>query len=137
MANKNRLARGFVFVLVCGLAIAGCDGVMNTEKGYTFKFKVDNNTSQTITKLEFINGDTRNDNVLSSSSESVSPGKRSMQFIVSGFTVDDYDDGTRIFGVKATFEDGSNAFGWSYAGHEEKILASVYSYGVFFRRGNW
>jgi hypothetical protein len=49
----------------------GCGGLISPEKdGCTLKFKGDNNTghnggaAKTITKVEFINGDTRNDDVL-------------------------------------------------------------------------
>ena len=139
-----------VTVLALVFALAGCGKVDSEgEDGYTFRFKVDNNTHlnggalKTITKVEFINGNTRNDYVRYASSEELSPGgERSIQYTARGFTVE-YTPGTRIFGVQVTFEDGTKVFKWSYAGHNENILVSVNhpgysnSSGISFSQGNW
>ena len=139
-----------VVIVIIAITLAGCNGVVNPEEnGYTFKFKVDNNTNQnggtpkTISRVEFINGDTRNDDVRYSSGQSLNPGgERSMQYTALGFTIE-YTSSTRIFGVQITFEDETKVFKWSYAGHNEKILVSVnppdyYNpTGISFSPGNW
>jgi hypothetical protein len=138
--------------LVFALALAGCDWIAGDGEGgypYTFRFKVDNNTHlyggapKTITKVEFINGDTRNDLVLYQSGQPVTPGgARSTEHHVSGFTIE-YSPSTRIFGVQVTFEGGTRAFAWSHAGHGQKILVSVNPPDYFnlsvisFSLGNW
>ena len=139
--------------LVFCLALTGCNGITSGgEDGYTFKFKVDNNThqsggtSKTITKVEFINGDTRNDTVLSWSGQTIAPGgARSMQHTVRGFTIE-HTPSTRVYGVQVTFDDGTAFFKPGYAGHESKILVSVNhpTYynpnnpsGISFSPGHW
>jgi hypothetical protein len=153
MARK-KLFRGIrTLMLIGSLVLAGCDGIINPEEdGYTFKFKVDNNTdlsggtAKTITKVEFINGDARNDTVLDWSSKTLDPGERSMQHTARGFTTE-YTTSARIFGVQVTFDDDSKVFNWSSAGHGSKILVSVdhpgyyngyYNQsGIRFSPGNW
>ncbi|MDR2494389.1 MAG: hypothetical protein LBD24_04100 [Spirochaetaceae bacterium] len=145
------LLRAAVMAAVAGLLLAGCGaGILNDEKGYLFKFKVDNNThlnggaGVAITEVAFINGDTRNDNVLLWSSETLLPGDdRSRQYTVRGFTIEYPTSSTRIYGVRITFEDDTKAFNWSYAGHENKVLVSVghpsryNDSGIIFSPGNW
>ena len=144
------MKRVSVAVLALVFVLAGCGEIDSEgEDGYTFRFKVDNNTHlsggapKTINKVEFINGDTRNDDVLFWSSQPISPGgERSMQYTARGFTIE-YTSGTRIFGVQVMFEDGTKVFKWSYAGHNEKILVSVNppdyynASGISFSPGNW
>jgi hypothetical protein len=136
-----------VLMLLSSLVLAGCGDVLgNTGDGYTFKFKVDNDTNlnggspKTINKVEFINGDRQNDNVLYSTTQALLPGSRSTLYIVSGFTVE-YSYSTHKCGVKVTFDDGTTAFGWSYFGHENKVLVTAaYSWGkikISFSLGNW
>jgi hypothetical protein len=106
---------------------------------------VDNDTNngnppKAITRLEFINGDRQNDDVLSTKSLSLSPGDRSSEYRVSGFTVD-YGNSRRKAGVKVTFADETIAFGWSAFGHENKGLVSAAYYKgsirIGFSEGNW
>ena len=144
------MKRVSVAVLALVFVLAGCGEIDSEgEDGYTLRFKVDNNTHlsggapKTINKVEFINGDTRNDDVLFWSSQPISPGgERSMQYTARGFTIE-YTSGTRIFGVQVMFEDGTKVFKWSYAGHNEKILVSVNppdyynASGISFSPGNW
>jgi hypothetical protein len=148
--RKTITLPALVIALAAALILAGCDGAYNEEKdGYKFKFKVDNNTSlnggtpKPITKVEFINGNTRNDEVLSWSTATIEPGgERSMQYTVMGFTIE-RTSSTRIFGVQVTFDDETKAFNWSYAGHESKILVAVghptihNQSGMSFSYGNW
>ena len=135
--------------LAATLILAGCDGTYDVEKdGYKFKFMVDNNTHfgstpKTITKVEFINGNTRNDKVRYWTTEQIEPGgKRSTQYTVTGFTIE-HTPSTRIFGVQVTFEDETKVFNHSHTGHESKILISVdpptyYNQsGIKFSIGNW
>ncbi|MDR2759652.1 MAG: hypothetical protein LBB78_09765 [Spirochaetaceae bacterium] len=146
---KKKLFRGITALVLLGsLVLAGCGGVLSSdEEGYTFRFKVDNDTnltgaSKTISKVEFINGDRQNDKVLYWAAPTLAPGNRSMLYIVPGFTVE-YDYSTRKCGVKVTFDDGTAIFGWGYFGHENKVLVTVdYSlywdyYSVSFSLGNW
>jgi hypothetical protein len=123
------------------LALAGCDlEAKDGEDGYTFRFRVDNNTAQNITKLEFINGDRQNDDVLSTRTLSLSSGDRSSEYRVSGFTIE-YGDSRRKAGVKVTFADETAAFGWYAFGHENKVLVSATYYvgkiRIDFSEGNW
>jgi hypothetical protein len=154
--TKKRLFRGMgALILFCVLVPAGCGGVIDPEEdGYTFKFRVDNNTDyngsagKTITKVEFINGNTRNDDVLGWSGETLAPdGPRSRQHTVWGFTIE-RTSGARIFGVQVAFDDNSKVFAWNDAGHNEKILVEVYPAGYYnssyhsspwirFSSGNW
>jgi hypothetical protein len=121
------------------LTLAGCEVTEGSGDGYRINFKVDNNTSQEISKVEFINGDTQNDKVVGTIWSGVSAGKRSSEYRVYGFDIE-YGSSTRRFGVKVTFEDNSTKFDWSYAGHESKVLVSVnssyYNY-MNFTSGNW
>jgi hypothetical protein len=137
MAKKKfGLGMAAVMFLAVGLVLAGC-GASEEGDGYRIYFKVDNNTSQGITKVEFINGDTANDDVLTSHSVTLAKGDRSMEYRVWGFDIE-YGSSTRRFGVKVTFEDGDTLFNWGSAGHESKVLVSVSSYYYMsFSNGNW
>jgi len=140
MANKKNFWGMLVVVLVFGVVLIGCDGEAKSDgETYTFNFKVDNNTSDIITKVDFINGDTQNDRILRTVT-SIRAGERSMEYRVSGFTVD-YGSSTRKYGIKVTYEDNSTAFAWSSAGHGSKILVSVnsnsYWYPISVSSGNW
>jgi hypothetical protein len=132
---KRRMA--LVGTLALVFTLLGCEMVTYSEKaGYMFRFRVDNNTSQDIKKVDFINGDHANDNWVGSDSSSVKPGERSREHIQNGFTIE-YGSSRRKFGVRVTFEDGTTLFDWSSAGHETKILVSVYPSYIYFSEGNW
>jgi hypothetical protein len=131
---------------------AGCGGISAIpEDSYTFRFKVDNDTNlnggipKTIKKVEFINGDRQNDDLLHRTDETIGPGTgRSPEYRVSGFTVES-DNSTRKCGVKVTFEDDTTVFGTDVFGHGNKILVTVkYSYYymypeyyISFSLGSW
>ena len=145
-----------VLAAALALVLAGCGDLANAgesanteEDSYAFRFKVDNDTNQnggapkTIKKVEFINGDRQNDNVVGLWTVTVEPGDRSsLEYTRSGFTVK-HDDSRRKCGAKVTFEDDSTAFGWDAFGHNNKVLVSVnYSfyvdyYYISFSVGNW
>jgi hypothetical protein len=132
--GKNRLA----LLLAFALLLAGCNG-SSVEKGYTFRFKVDNDTNlnggipKTIAKIEFINGDRQNDRVLEWDTQPVAPGERSAEYRVSGFTVE-YDYSTCKGGVRVTFDDETSTFNWDAFGHGNRILVTVSS---DFRNGDF
>jgi hypothetical protein len=134
MKNLRKMLGVIAIGVVIAVGLAGC-GEAKEGDGYRIYFKVDNNTSQGITKVEFINGNTANDDVLTSHSVTLAKGDRSMEYRVWGFDIE-YGSSTRRFGVKVTFEDGDTLFGTSFAGHESKILVSV-SYYMGFSNGNW
>jgi hypothetical protein len=136
MAKKKfGLGTLVIMFLVFGLFLAGCK--VSEEDGYRIRFKVDNNTSQAISKVEFINGDRQNDMTVFTNNITISAGNRSFEYDVSGFTVE-YGSSTRRFGVKVTFADGTTRFNSSYAGHDQKVLVSVSSsYYMSFSSGNW
>jgi hypothetical protein len=136
---KNKFGLGMLAVMFLALFLAGCKVVEGDGDGYKIRCKVDNNTSQSIEKVEFINGDKQNDKVVFSSSITISAGQRSFEYPVSGLTIE-YGSSTRKFGVKVTFADATTKFDWSYAGHESKVLVSVnstYSNWMGFSSGNW
>jgi hypothetical protein len=148
----TRLALIGAVAAVAATGTAGCNGVDDGNSGYTFKFKVDNDTNldtdmpKLITKVEFINGDRQNDNVLSQTLQAIAPGTRSAEYYVHGFRVeDDHDAARRKCGVRVTFEDGATLFGWDAFGHGSKVLVSVeydyyleYPYTISFsERESW
>jgi hypothetical protein len=137
MANKKFWP---VMALAFGLVLAGCDSDSSDDgNSYTLKFRVDNNTSQAISKVEYINGDKQNDKALSTRVITIPVGDRSSEHSVSGFNIE-YGSSTRKFGVKVTFADNTTVFNWSSAGHGQKILVSVsssYSNYINFSAGNW
>ncbi|MDR2815022.1 MAG: hypothetical protein LBB79_10280 [Prevotellaceae bacterium] len=110
---------------------AGCNVADDEKDGYTLRFKVDNDTNlgdmpTDIKKIEFINGDRQNDNVLRSIIQTLPPANRSMEYRVSGFTMKDECDSARHkCGVRITFEDDDAAFDWDAFGHGSKVLVSV------------
>ena len=132
--SKNRLT----LLLTFALALAGCNG-SEVEKGYTFRFRVDNDTNlnggipKTIARVEFINGDRQNDRVLEWATQPVAPGERSAEYRVSGFSVK-YDYSTRKGGVRVTFDDETTAFSWDAFGHGNRVLVTVSSE---FRNGDY
>jgi hypothetical protein len=131
---------GVTVLLLSALVLTSCGMTTDNDNGYKFKFKVDNNTTQTITKLEFINGNTSNDKVLYYTAREILPGKRSDEYTQSGFTVE-AGSSTRYCGVKITFDDGSTVFGYDAFGHENKILVAVENNWrgdyISFSNGNW
>jgi hypothetical protein len=138
MANKKFWPGTLATVMALGLVLAGCDSDSSDDgNSYTLKFRVDNNTSQAISKVEYINGDKQNDKVLSTRSTTIPAGERSSEHSVSGFNIE-YGGSMRKFGVKVTFADNTTRFDWSSAGHGQKVLASVGSYYyISFSAGNW
>ncbi|MDR1231902.1 MAG: hypothetical protein LBK61_10950 [Spirochaetaceae bacterium] len=146
MGAKRFLGFGLpVVLLALGLVVsalltlAGCEVTEGSGDGYRINFKVDNYSSQEISKVEFINGDTQNDKVVGAYMLSLPVSQRSSEYRVYGFTIE-YGSSTRRFGVKVTFADGTTRFASYYAGHESKILVSVgssyYNY-ISFSTGNW
>jgi hypothetical protein len=141
MAKKGFLLGMLALALTFGLALTGCD-VTTTEDedaGYTFKVKVDNYHSSlgTITKIEFINGNTQNDKVVKTYTGGSTPyGSRSEELVVSGFTVE-AGTGTRYCGVKVYNSTGTFVFGYGAFGHESKILATIGGTNSGLHAGNW
>jgi hypothetical protein len=138
MAKKGFLLGMLAMVLVFGLVSTGCDISTSDADGdgYTFKVKVDNYSNSTITKLEFINGNTQNDTVLKTASLSLTSGSRSSEYSVSGFTVE-AGSTTHYCGVKVTFSGGTSRFGYTTAGHGSKLLLRMTDSVGSFSEGNW
>jgi hypothetical protein len=112
-----RLA-GFLFVL----ALAGCDGVsVGGGESYTFRFKVQNNTRETITQIEFLNGTNRDALVLRRiPNQTLGPNELSIQYRVPGFS-QEYGINERYCAVILTYSDGTDAFRYGHFGPESKI----------------
>ena len=141
--KKSWLAWLGIAALAFGIILSGCDGISSTttdDESYLFKFRVDNYTSETITKIEFINGDLPNDKVLSWTVYSLAPGARSSERRVSGFTIE-HGENKCIYGVKVTYTNDPTDFGfaWDSAEHESKITVSIYETSPYIRfsPGNW
>ena len=123
--RKIRLAWLGMAVLAFGMVFAGCgDGTFTEPEGFMFKFRVDNYTSETFTKVEFINGDLPNDNALSWTVYNLAPGQSSSIRSVRGFTIEDGEDNC-IFGVKVTYSDNTFDFAYDSAKDKSKISVSV------------
>jgi hypothetical protein len=132
-----------LLALVFALALTGCDGEWITSAiGYTFRFRVYNNSSAIITKVDFINGSNRNGFVLRSPSGiRLTNGELSDEYRVSGFT-EEYGTNERFCGVIVTYADGTDSFAYWHSGHESKILVTAtddYWSGrkLAFSSGNW
>jgi hypothetical protein len=134
MKRKRFFAGTLAVVLAFSLAVIGCE-TDPEDDGYMFKFKVDNNTSATITKVEFINGNTQNDKVVGSTLN-ITANNRSTEHSLSGFTVE-AGSSRRYCGVKVTYSGGSTKFSYSSYGHQSKILVSVGDNSITFSEGNW
>jgi hypothetical protein len=141
--NKWYVVGMAVLALVFALELSGCgepDGA--GDDSYTFKFRVDNNSSKTITKIEFFNGSNKSNRVLDKvSALNLANGEMSNEYKVSGFT-EEYEENKRLCGVMVTFEDESTVFGYWNSTHESKILVTAkYSYWegyhIDFSAGQW
>jgi hypothetical protein len=125
MAHKKNWAGILVMVLVFGMTVVSCDNTLTGNTDYTFEFKVEKSSGgigTPITKIEFINGSSRNDPVLATETVHLDFGEMSTVYTVSGFTNKDGDD-NRIFGINLTFENGGTYFEWSSAANGSKIHA--------------
>jgi hypothetical protein len=124
-------------VLVFGLVLTGCDITINEDvTTYDFKFKIDNNTSYTITKVEFFNGNSSSSSLLKGFTGTQSPGTRSEELAVSGFTAVS-GASTHYCGVKITLSNATSAFGYSSYSNGSKIVVTVGSSGLNFSSGTW
>lgn len=133
-------------IAVLAAGFGGCT-VLTGDEGYTFGFKVDNDTNlssrpKIIKKIEFINGDRQNDDVLYWTTQTIVPGVRTTEQRIPGFTIEDeLDSARRKCGVRITFEDETVAFNWYSFGHDSKVLVTVSYYSsryiIGFSRGNW
>jgi hypothetical protein len=129
-------------VLVIGLG--GCDNLITDGEGYTFEFKVTYyswigwGNDGNITKIEFINGSSKDAEVLETKTVDIGFDEMSPAYRVSGFTEKNGDD-RRIFGVKVTLADGSWRFCWSSAGNNAKLLLTINNYSPMdgFSEGSW
>jgi hypothetical protein len=130
-----------MLVMVFGLMVVGCDN-LTSNSGYTFEFRVANPylggwTKGTITKIEFINGANKGDQVLETDEVNIAEQEMSKIYKVSGFT-DKYEDDYHIFGIKLTFDDGETMFNWSSAVNGAKIKATILALtGLNFSIGDW
>jgi hypothetical protein len=129
-----------VVLAVLAAGLGGCGGVLIGDAGYTFKFKVDNDTNlsgfpKNIREVAFINGYRQNDDMLFWITQTIMPGPpRTTEQRVPGFTVEDeFDSARRKCGVRVTFDDGTVTFGWGSFGHNSKVLITV-SYNYYYSR---
>jgi hypothetical protein len=124
MKNKRNWLGILVMVLVFGI-LTGCGEIENSSGGYSFEFKVEKSSGgigTPITKIEFINGSSKNDPVLATETVHIGFGEMSSVYKVSGFNNKNGDD-YRIFGINLTFENGGTYFKYGSATNKSKIHA--------------
>jgi hypothetical protein len=135
-------AVAFLFV---ALALAGCNAVVTDA--YTFRFKVQNDSEETITKVKFLNGSNKGAFVLRETyGLTLGTNELSYEYRVSGFT-EEYGADERYCAVIVSYEDGTDIFGYWYAGPESKILITSKDKDpylwwddkkeIVFSSGNW
>jgi hypothetical protein len=117
-------------------ALGSCEQLLGLQSGYTFRFKVKNNSSKTIAKIVFINGDKSDGRVLEKTRPDLSAGETSSEYKISGFTKD-YVRDTRKCGVKVTYDDDTTKFSAHFAIDESKILVTVQDASIKFSNGYW
>jgi hypothetical protein len=128
--------------LVLSFWAVGCDNLLNGVD-YTFEFRVNNDfgyygKTNAITKIEFINGSSRDDPVLETITLNLSRSEMSNVYTVSGFSKK-YEGSTRLYCVKLTFDDGLIIGKWASALNKSKILVTTSSYtnDIYFSDGGW
>jgi hypothetical protein len=133
--------------LALGMMVIGCDqdgdsGGNGGGGSYTFEFKVESSSyfdgDYKVTKVEFINGSSRDDPVLETKIVNIAPGDMTSAYRVSGFTQKN-DDDVHIFGVKVTYnnDDEDYDFNWTSAKNNDKILVYCGFGDLSFSDGNW
>ena len=135
MTNKKIWFGIVAMTLLFGLFLTRC-GDVTIDNSYTFEFKVQSRSSKSITKIEFINGSSRNERVLRTETISLSTNEMSRAFKVLGFT-EEHGDAQRLFGINVTFDDETTLFNWGTAGHENKIFVTVWNNWISFSAENW
>jgi hypothetical protein len=139
---KRNMAMAGMSVFVLAFALAGCGGITTDDPGsYTFRFKVENNYTEYITKVEFFNGPNANVPILwTVSSMNLGNGQLSNEYTVFGFT-DKYGTDERYCGVRVTYDGGAKVFGYGNFGPESKIMVTLYnSWGqvkMSLGKGTW
>jgi hypothetical protein len=112
-----------VTAFLFALALTGCNGVI-TEGAelYTFRFKVQNYSADTITKIEFLNGTNRTARVLRYEEPNLGPNELSNEYKVRGFT-EEYMNDERYCAVIITYNDEFDVFNyWQCGPSNSKIL---------------
>jgi len=134
-------------MLIFGLLLSSCDlNNDHNDNGYTLEFKIKNQRyllGGTVTKVEFINGDTVDDPVLQTQNVIIADGEISDKFVVSGFN-HMLDDNEIFPGVKLTYNDdaGDTEFGstiWSKNNGGKILVRSSPGAAHFidFLKGDW
>jgi hypothetical protein len=144
MKKHYKFLGGIVIGAVLAISLGGCDALTTDDTGYTFEFKVSYyywagwGNDGNITKIEFINGSSKDAEVLETKTVDIALDEMSPAYKVSGFTEKNGDD-RRIFGVKITLADGSWRFFWIAAGNKAKLLLTINNYSPMdgFSDGNW
>ena len=133
MANKKI----WLGILVFCLFLAGCNDIVDGGD-YTFEFKVQNNWSTPLIKVEFINGSNQSSPVLRTETLNISSGEMSGVYKVSGFSEKD-GSGKRIYFVKLTYEGGTTQFVWGSRKDNSKLLVynSQYVSNLSVTDGTW
>jgi hypothetical protein len=124
--KKKMVFMGMLALALSALVLAGCETNSDDDNNdsYTFRFKVDNKSSNTITTIEFINGSNKDRRVLKKvSALNLGYGELSDEYKVSGFT-GEYGTNERYYGVLVTYEDGTAIFGYWHCEQESKILVT-------------
>jgi hypothetical protein len=128
-------------LLALSLTLAACKIHNSSADSYTFKFRIQCNTTEDIKRVDFINGSRQDAPTLDWETDTLSNGEMSDEYEVSGFTEQYGGDNKHIYGVLITLDDDSTVFDWSTATHQSKVLVTVYSYGysykIKFSQGVW
>jgi hypothetical protein len=122
---KRNTVLAEMLAVVLAFAPAACGGVaMDGAESFTFRFRVENKSTATITKVEFFNGSNENARILRTfSSINLTSNALSNEYRVSGFT-DAYGTDERFCAARVTYEDGDSVFAYGHFGPESKILVA-------------
>jgi hypothetical protein len=137
MKRKPLFFLAVIPALLFTFLLASCH-IKSDSDYYTVKFKIQNNSSLNITRVDFINGSNTNAEVLDSETDELVPNARSDEYKVFGFTESDGSDDKHYCGILVTFdnEDNETLFNWSSASSDSKVLVTVTGTDWPFLRSN-
>ena len=136
-------------MLVFGLFVSSCtlnNDNNNTDKNYTIEFKIKNQRylyGGTVTKIEFINGETIDDSVLQTQNVNIAEGETSEIFKISGFNKELQPNLNLFIGVKLTYNNDSSDIVFSstlWSNKDRKCLVQSTAFvakALDFLVGNW
>ena len=141
MANKKTVLGLLAMVLLFGMIIFGCENdLTSNNSGYTFEFKLQNVSGSPVTKIEFINGSSLTDSVLTTETIYLGSGEMTNVYRVSGFTKR-HESNKNIYCVRLTWDyygTEVTGFNWYSATDRSKILILTGMPGSFsFTTGGW